>query len=47
MVIIMPDANIGPGGIRKFGDRNLQMFERELKESIIPFAENQLQNEKR
>lgn len=40
MVIIMPDANIGQSGIRNFGERNLQMFERELKESIIPFAES-------
>ncbi|WP_449387632.1 alpha/beta hydrolase-fold protein [Chryseobacterium lineare] len=40
MVIIMPDANIGQGGIRNFGERNLQMFEKELKESIIPFAES-------
>ena len=40
MVIIMPDANLGQGGIRNFGERNLQMFEKELKESIIPFAES-------
>lgn len=40
MVIIMPDANIGQSGIRNFGERNLQMFEKELKETIIPFAEN-------
>ncbi|WP_434981325.1 alpha/beta hydrolase-fold protein [Daejeonia sp. YH14] len=40
MVIIMPDANIGQSGFGNFGERNLQLFERELKESIIPFAES-------
>lgn len=40
MIVIMPDANIGPAGFKNFGERNLQMFEKELKESIIPFAES-------
>jgi len=40
MIVVMPDANIGPAGFGSFGDRNLQMFDRELKESVIPFAES-------
>ncbi|WP_295211219.1 alpha/beta hydrolase-fold protein [uncultured Chryseobacterium sp.] len=39
MIVVMPDANIGPAGFGSFGARNLQMFDRELKESVIPFAE--------
>jgi enterochelin esterase-like enzyme len=39
MIVVMPDANIGPAGFGSFGDRNLQMFDKELKESVIPFAE--------
>ncbi|WP_294247921.1 alpha/beta hydrolase-fold protein [uncultured Chryseobacterium sp.] len=39
MIIVMPDANIGPAGFGSFGDRNLQMFDKELKESVIPFSE--------
>lgn len=46
MVIVMPDANIGPAGLGSFGARNLQMFERELKESVIPFTENQFRVKK-
>ena len=40
MILIMPDANIGPAGFGNFGMKNLQMFEKELKESVIPFAES-------
>ncbi|KAA0129554.1 esterase [Chryseobacterium sp. SN22] len=39
MIVVMPDANIGPAGFGSFGARNLQMFDKELKESVIPFAE--------
>jgi len=39
MIVVMPDANIGPAGFGNFGARNLQMFDRELKESVIPFTE--------
>ncbi len=39
MIVVMPDANIGPARFGSFGDRNLQMFDKELKESVIPFAE--------
>jgi enterochelin esterase-like enzyme len=40
MIIVMPDANLGPAGFGNFGAKNLQMFDRELKESVIPFAES-------
>lgn len=40
MIIVMPDANIGPAGFGSFGTRNLQMFDKELKESVIPFTES-------
>ncbi|GEN77197.1 alpha/beta hydrolase-fold protein [Chryseobacterium hagamense] len=39
MIVVMPDANIGPAGFGSFGDRNLQLFDKEMKESVIPFAE--------
>ncbi len=37
MIIVMPDGNVDAQG---FGDITLNMFERELKECIIPFVEN-------
>jgi enterochelin esterase-like enzyme len=37
MIIVMPDGNVDAQG---FGDITLKMFERELKECIIPFVEN-------
>lgn len=40
MLVVMPDANIGTGGFNAAGMENaLKMFEREMKESIIPFTE--------
>jgi len=40
MLIVMPDANIGAGGFNAGGIENsLKLFEREMKESIIPFVE--------
>ncbi|HTL06850.1 MAG TPA: alpha/beta hydrolase-fold protein [Chitinophagaceae bacterium] len=40
MLVVMPDANIGAGGFNPAGmESSLQMFEREMKESIIPFVE--------
>jgi len=40
MLVVMPDANIGAGGFNAAGmESSLQMFEREMKESIIPFVE--------
>ena len=40
MIIVMPDANIGAGGFSADGIENsLRMFERELKQAIIPFVD--------
>jgi enterochelin esterase-like enzyme len=40
MLVVMPDANIGTGGFSPDGIENmLQLFEKEMKQSIIPFAE--------
>ncbi len=41
MLVVMPDANIGMGGFNAQGIENsLKTFEREMKESILPFVEN-------
>ncbi len=37
MLIVMPDGNVT--GQQGFGENTLRMFERELKQSIIPFVE--------
>jgi len=40
MLIVMPDANIGMGGFSPDGiESALKTFEREMKQSIIPFVE--------
>lgn len=40
MLVVMPDANIGAGGFNASGIENsLKLFEREMKESVIPFME--------
>ncbi len=40
MLVVMPDANIGAGGFTANGmESALKLFEREIKESIIPFVE--------
>lgn len=36
MLVVMPDANLGPGG---FGEEGLKAFEAEMTQSIIPFTE--------
>jgi enterochelin esterase-like enzyme len=41
MLIVMMDGNTGPGGIRSFGERSLQVFENELKQVVVPLVENQ------
>jgi enterochelin esterase-like enzyme len=41
MLVVMPDANIGMGGFNVQGiESSLKMFEREMKEAILPFVEN-------
>jgi enterochelin esterase-like enzyme len=40
MIIVMPDANVGSSGFNASAiDNALRMFERELKQAIIPFVE--------
>ena len=40
MLVVMPDANLGSGGFSGDGIENsLKMFERELKQTVIPFVE--------
>src|SRR5688572_5441069 len=40
MIIVMPDANLGTGGFSGDAIENsLRMFEREMKQAIIPFVE--------
>lgn len=39
MLVVMMDGNMSGGGIAGFGERSLQLFERELKESVMPFVE--------
>ncbi len=40
MIIVMPDANIGMGGFSPNGiESSLKTFEREMKETLIPFVE--------
>lgn len=40
MLVVMPDANLGAGGFSSDAIENsLRMFEREMKQAIIPFVE--------
>ena len=40
MLVVMPDANIGAGGFNASGiESSLKLFQREMKESLIPFVE--------
>jgi enterochelin esterase-like enzyme len=39
MLVVMMDGNAGTGGIANFGEQVLALFERELKQSVIPFVE--------
>jgi enterochelin esterase-like enzyme len=36
MLVVMMDGNLGSGGLAGFGERSLQLFERELKEVVMP-----------
>ncbi|MBO0356758.1 esterase [Hymenobacter sp. BT186] len=41
MLVVMLDGNMGgPGGIAGFSENTLQTFERELKQTVIPFVES-------
>lgn len=39
MLVVMMDGNMSGGGIEGFGERSLQLFERELKEAVMPVVE--------
>lgn len=40
MLVVMPDANLGTGGFSPGGiESSLRLFQREIKEAIIPFVE--------
>jgi enterochelin esterase-like enzyme len=46
MLVVMMDGNLGSGGIAGFGERSLQLFERELKEAVMPVVERNYRIEK-
>jgi enterochelin esterase-like enzyme len=39
MLVVMMDGNMSGGGLAGFGERSLQLFERELKEAVMPVVE--------
>jgi enterochelin esterase-like enzyme len=39
MLVVMMDGNLGAGGFAGFGEKSLQLFERELKETVMPLVE--------
>jgi len=39
MLVVMMDGNMSSGGLAGFGERSLQLFERELKEAVMPVVE--------
>ncbi|MBV4358863.1 alpha/beta hydrolase-fold protein [Pinibacter aurantiacus] len=45
MLVVMPDANIGAAGLSSFGENNLKMFEREMKQVVVPFVEKNYHTE--
>jgi enterochelin esterase-like enzyme len=45
MLVVMMDGNLGTGGIAGFGEQSLRMFERELKQSVMPFVEKKYRTE--
>lgn len=45
MIIVMMDGNFSSGGMTGFGEQSLQKFENELKQSLIPFIENNFRTE--
>jgi len=40
MLVVMMDGNLGGGGLAGFGEQSLRLFENELKQTVIPFVEN-------
>jgi enterochelin esterase-like enzyme len=39
MLVVMMDGNLSSGGLAGFGERSLQLFERELKEAVMPVVD--------
>lgn len=39
MLVVMMDGNFSGGGLAGFGEKSLQLFERELKEAVMPAVE--------
>jgi enterochelin esterase-like enzyme len=39
MLVVMMDGNLSSGGIAGFSERSLQLFERELKEAVMPVVD--------
>ena len=39
MLVVMVDGNLSSGGLAGFGERSLQLFERELKEAVMPVVD--------
>lgn len=39
MLVVMMDGNMSSGGFAGFGERSLQLFERELKDVVMPLVE--------
>lgn len=45
MLVVMPDGNMGTGGLAGFNENVLRAFENELKQSVIPFVEKNYRTE--
>lgn len=45
MLVVMPDGNMGTGGLAGFNENVLRAFENELKQSVIPFVEKSYRTE--
>ena len=45
MLVVMPDGNMGTGGLAGFNENVLRSFENELKQSVIPFIEKNYRTE--
>lgn len=39
MLVVMMDGNLGTGGLSGFGEESLRLFEKELKQMVIPVVE--------
>ena len=45
MIIVMMDGNFSGGGMAGFGEQSLKTFENEIRQSVIPFIENNFRTE--